>query len=89
MHFHVLASGTQAAQGNIPTAWINAQIDTLNKAFSLAGVTFVLASISRTVNAAWYNMQQGGKDEVREHRQSIRKALGVSSQPGGVIRTLE
>ena len=67
----MLASGTQAAQGNIPTAWINAQVDTLNKAFSLAGVTFVQASISRTVNAAWYNMQQGGKDEVRKHAHMV------------------
>ena len=65
VHFHVLASGSQAAQGNIATSWITAQISTLNKAFSLAGVSFVLASVSRTVNSAWYNMQQGSSDEVR------------------------
>ena len=65
VHFHVLASGSQPAQGNIPTSWVTAQVNTLNKAFSLAGVSFVLASVSRTVNSAWYNMQQGGSDEVR------------------------
>ena len=66
VHFHVLASGSQPAQGNIATSWITAQVNTLNKAFSLAGVSFVLASVSRTVSAAWYNMQQGGSDEVRD-----------------------
>ena len=61
----MLASGSQPAQGNIPTSWVTAQVNTLNKAFGLAGVSFVLASVSRTVNSAWYNMQQGGSDEVR------------------------
>ena len=65
LHFHVLAAGSAAAQGNISTQWITAQVTTLNKAYSFAGVTFVLASVDRTVNSAWYNMQQGSSTEAR------------------------
>ena len=64
----MLAAGAAASQGNIPAQWITAQVTTLNKAYSFASVTFVLASVDRTVNPAWYNMQQGSSDEV--HMQS-------------------
>jgi len=75
----VLASGSQPAQGNIPTSWIAAQVNTLNKALSLAGVSFVLASVSRTVNSAWYNMQQGGSDEVCAHQNKCQSAMLLTS----------
>jgi hypothetical protein len=65
LHFHVLAAGTAAAQGNVPAQWITAQVATLNKAYSFASVTFALASVDRTLNSAWYNMQQGSSEEVR------------------------
>ena len=61
--FHVIRSGTSSSQGNMPRAWIDAQMSVLNQSYS--GLTggkgtdtpfrFQLAGITRTTNSTWYN----------------------------------
>jgi hypothetical protein len=61
--FHVIRAGTTVDLGNVPRARIDAQIAVLNDSY--AGLTggkgtdtpfrFVLAGVTRTTNATWYN----------------------------------
>jgi len=58
--FHVLRQGDGTDNGDIPQAWIDAQIALLNDAFGGAtggyetNFRFVLDVVTRTTNAAWY-----------------------------------
>ena len=45
--FHVITRGTE---GDVPLAWIEAQIDTLNAGFAASGYRFVLALVERVEN---------------------------------------
>ena len=63
---HVLRSGLTADQGDVPDAWVEAQIDTLNSAFAGFGVRFALALVERVDDAEWYeDLQLGSRDETR------------------------
>jgi hypothetical protein len=55
-HFHVIAEGPTAAEGNIPDSQIQAQMRVLNQTFAGTGFSFSLASVDRTINAEWYAM---------------------------------
>jgi len=74
---HVIRKGETEAEGDIPEAVINEQIDVLNKAY--AGTTggvqtsyqFKLQSIDRTTNAAWYTMSPNSAAET-EAKQALR-----------------
>jgi len=73
---HVIASGVSEADGNLPTTQIDAQIDVLNAAFQPYGFRFVLASISRTVNAAWATGMSDGSANERAMKQALSKDTG-------------
>ena len=59
---HVLRADTTVAGGNVPRAWIDAQVDVLNASFSGetggrdSGFRFRLAGVTRTTNADWFDM---------------------------------
>lgn len=84
--FHVLRKDTTIAGGNAPKAWIEAQIDVMNEAFSGAtggvdtGFRFELASIDRTTKASWFKLfyVQGGEPRLfrGSHKEiQVKKAL--------------
>jgi hypothetical protein len=66
--FHVLRKDETIAGGDAPLAWIRAQIDVMNDAFSGAtggvetGFRFRLVSVDRTTKASWFKFfyAQGG-----------------------------
>ena len=51
--FHVIVSGTQVSQGNIPQTWIDAQVRVLNRAFA-GRFTFTWLGTTRTLSTQWY-----------------------------------
>jgi len=84
--FHVIRKNSTVAGGNIPTAWIDAQMDVLNDSFSGetggpdSGFRFELDSVDRTTKASWFNLIPANGDERRLFRGSgkeikMKKAL--------------
>lgn len=84
--FHVIRKNDTVAGGNIPRAWIDAQMDVLNDSFS--GVTggpdtgfrFALDSLDRTTKPSWFNLISANGAEPRLFRGSgkeikMKKAL--------------
>jgi hypothetical protein len=65
--FHVVSA--DGVTGNVSNNVIRRQVDVLNATFAGTGFSYVLAGITRTVNAAWYD----GKDSADE--QNMKKAL--------------
>ena len=67
--FHVISEGPTKADGNVPQSMIDAQMRVLNDSFS--GATggaatpfrFQLVTVTRTINADWYDMGYGSPDE--------------------------
>jgi len=92
--FHVINNGAGVANGDIPQAQIDAQIQVLNDAY--AGRTgqstptpfvFTLAGVTRTTNAAWYTMAPGSTAEAQAKSALRRGGPGTlnlySANPGG------
>ena len=52
--FHVLSAGLGVDNGDVPTGWLVAQIDTLNATFAPFGLRFALSLVQRVENAEWY-----------------------------------
>jgi hypothetical protein len=92
VYIHVIRTGTAVAQGNVPNAWINHQIDALNLSYqgfyggADTGFRFTLAGVDRTTNARWFNMTPGGEDEFKAKR-ALRRggadALNIYTVDGG------
>jgi hypothetical protein len=61
--FHVISEDGTQANGNIPTTWINNQMNVLNAAYASAGFQFSLSSIDRVTNPAWYPIINGSTAE--------------------------
>ena len=65
---HVMRADTTVAGGNVPRAWIDAQVDVLNASFSGetggkdSGFRFRLVGVTRTTNADWFDMHSQGQD---------------------------
>ncbi len=68
---HVISEGEGVAQGNVPQAWIEAQVDTLNATFRPLGVRFALALVQRVENAAWYRDLGLDSDEEQAMKQAL------------------
>ncbi|WP_420454236.1 M43 family zinc metalloprotease [Rubrivirga sp.] len=68
---HVIRSGPGVAEGNIPDAWVEAQIDTLNAAFGPLGLRFALSLIDRVDNASWYDDLALGTPQEREMKAAL------------------
>ncbi len=66
--FHVVHDG---AQGDVPDEQIEDQIAVLNEGFSPIGFEFVLASVDRTDNAAWYCGLEPGTPEELQMKQAL------------------
>ncbi len=64
--FHVLSEGSGAGRGDVPTEWLEAQVDTLNSAFAAFNVRFALSLVNRVENAGWY---RGLRLDSREERE--------------------
>ena len=76
---HVIQENSTRAGGNIPDSMINSQINVLNDAFdggTIGGAAtqfgFVLQSINRVTNTAWYPIIYGSTTE-RQMKNSLRQ----------------
>ena len=70
---HIITSGDTPAQGNIPDAWITAQMDVLNDAFLDMGFQFVVAFQQRVNNPAWRGITNGSAGEA-----AMKQALAIN-----------
>ncbi|WUI00446.1 zinc metalloprotease [Spirillospora sp. NBC_00431] len=61
VHFQVV----YGSAGNIPDATLNKQLSILNNAYAGSGVTFTLAGIKRTQNAAWFSDPEGNERQMK------------------------
>ena len=61
VHFQVV----YGSAGNVPDATLNKQLDVMNQAYAGSGVTFTLAEIKRTQNAAWFSDPQGNESAMK------------------------
>ena len=84
VYVHVINKGTGIENGDIPSAWINDQIDVLNKAYAgqdssgpgaATAFRFTLASVDRTTNESWFNAQMDSAEE-RAMKKALRKGGG-------------
>jgi Pregnancy-associated plasma protein-A len=91
--FHVISSGPTKAEGNVPNSMIDAQMRVLNDSFSGASggaataFRFQLVTVTRTINADWYDMGYGSPDE-RTAKAALRvggaETLNIyTASPGG------
>ena len=53
---HVINKGAGVANGDVPDAWLSAQMQVLNDAWAATAFRFQLMGTTRTTNAAWYDM---------------------------------
>lgn len=78
VHWHVINKGEGAANGDVTDAAIQAQLDVLNNAYAgreggaATPFQFVLKSVDRTTNEAWFRMTPGSEAE-REAKTKLRK----------------
>jgi hypothetical protein len=63
VHFHVLMASERLVDGNVPDSVITEQMAALNNAFASTGWSFVLVSVDRTLNPAWFHMHTGSAAE--------------------------
>ena len=68
---HVVSEGPSPAQGNVPDAWIAAQVDTLNATYGRLGLRFALALVQRVENPAWYRDLELGSAQERAMKDAL------------------
>ncbi len=61
VHFQVV----YGSAGNVSDTVLGLQLDVLNNAYSGSGVTFTLAEIRRTNNAAWFSNPEGYESQMK------------------------
>jgi hypothetical protein len=61
VHFQVV----YGSAGNVPDAMLNKQIAVMNSAYAGSGVSFTLAEIKRTQNAAWFSDPEGNERQMK------------------------
>ena len=96
VYVHVIRKGAGIANGDIPTAWLDAQITVLNNAFAGtapggAGAPtpfkFVRSGVDRTTNLGWYTAGPGSAAELAmktaKHRGSSKDLNFYTNSPGG------
>jgi len=76
VHFHVIMKDSTLAGGNVPDSQIANQISVMNAGYANSGITWVLASTSRTTNSGWFT--NVGPDT------SQQTAMKSSLRTGGV-----
>jgi hypothetical protein len=101
VYFHVIQSST-VPNGGVTDTMIRNQISVLNGAFSSAGITFNLVSISRTTNNTWFTatpgstaesqmkntLRKGGKGDLNVYSANIGQGLlGWATFPSDYTRS--
>jgi hypothetical protein len=77
VYFHVINKGAGISNGDVPTTMLQRQIDVLNRSYggstggASTGFRFILAGVTRTTNAVWYNMGYGSIEE-RDAKAALR-----------------
>ncbi|KAG5340461.1 hypothetical protein C0989_001477 [Termitomyces sp. Mn162] len=71
--FHVVSENKTVSGGDVSDSDIAAQINVLNKAYSLSGITFVLKQTTRTVNQTWFNLVGPGNAQQMEMKTALRQ----------------
>ncbi|KAG8963160.1 hypothetical protein FRC03_003361 [Tulasnella sp. 419] len=68
VHFHVIQSGENMSEGNIPDTLIQDQVDVLNNHFMSSLLGFKLASINHITNPTWFKYVGTGthQDEMKK-----------------------
>jgi Pregnancy-associated plasma protein-A len=95
VYFHVINQGAGIENGDVPLSMINDQILVLNDSFSGAtgGVNttfrFVLAAVTRTTNARWFNQAERSNVE-RQYKRALRVGTAddlniYSANPGSSL----
>lgn len=89
VYFHVISQGPGLANGDVPLAMIQAQMNVLNAAYAPAGWSFTLGGVDRTVNPTWYRMEPGTQAEA-EAKAALRKGTAAdlniyTANPGGSL----
>lgn len=69
--FHVLHNG---ATGDVPLSQIMAQVQELNLNYAARGYMFVLSSVDRTNNAAWFNLSNQADENAMKNALAIDPA---------------
>jgi len=86
---HVINKGSGAANGDVPDAWITAQIQVLNDAWAATAFRFQLAGTTRTTNAAWYDMATDAAETAAKtalHKGGVETLnLYVANLSGGLL----
>jgi len=87
VYFHVIQSGSDISQGNIPDYQIKNQMEVLNQDFARTGLSFNLTSTDHTVNADWFQSAGNGNDSnmkgaLRRGGPSALNIYSVSFQSG-------
>jgi hypothetical protein len=70
VHFNVITSNS--GEGFISDADIRAQISVLNAAYAAPGFNFILKTIKRVTNSAWFSASYGSPEEI-EMKTTLRK----------------
>ncbi|KDR83438.1 hypothetical protein GALMADRAFT_219264 [Galerina marginata CBS 339.88] len=72
VHFHVISKDSTLAGGNVPDSQLVNQISVMNAGYANAGITWVLASTSRTTNSAWFTNVGPDTSQQTAMKKSLR-----------------
>lgn len=74
VYWHVIMTGSQVSQGNLPRSAIIRQMKVLNQKYQRANIRFKLAGVDYTKNKGWYHVKQGSQPD-----NDMRRALHFGS----------
>ncbi|KII95893.1 hypothetical protein PLICRDRAFT_48819 [Plicaturopsis crispa FD-325 SS-3] len=73
IYFHVISKGDSEEDGNVPDSQLKDQVSVMNDDYSKAGISWVLAGTTRTVNEDWFNSVGPDTDEQTAMKKKLRK----------------
>ncbi|KAG8687578.1 hypothetical protein FRC08_011897 [Ceratobasidium sp. 394] len=73
VYWHVIQSGANLTQGNIPDSQIDDSISALNKYYNGSGLTFTLARTDRTTNEDWFDHATLGTSLQADMKKALRQ----------------
>ncbi len=86
---HVINKGAGSANGDVPQAWVDAQIQVMNDAWAQTAFRFQLQGTTRTTNAAWYDL--AGDAAERAAKTALKRGgpetmnIYVANLSGGLL----
>lgn len=72
VYFHVIYANETLEGGYVPDSQLQAQVDTLNKAYSATPLTFKLANITRTQNEDWFSNVGPEESQQQDMKEQLR-----------------